>query len=53
VLLKQLLTVTLDTADPIVVDVTYTRPAFAKYVFVSDAVNTSPVVNVLMAMSVS
>jgi hypothetical protein len=45
--------VTLDTADPTVVDVTYTRPAFAKYVFVSDAVNTSPVVNVFTAISES
>jgi hypothetical protein len=53
VLLKQLLMVTLDTADPTVVDVTYTRPAFAKYVFVSDAVNTSPVVNVFTAISES
>jgi hypothetical protein len=53
VLEKQLLTVTLDTALPIVVLVTYTRPLFAKYVFVSDAVRTSPVVNVFIAMSQS
>jgi hypothetical protein len=53
VLEKQLLTVTLDTPVPTVVLVTYTRPLFAKYVFVSDAVKTSPTENVLIAISES
>jgi hypothetical protein len=53
VLEKQFAIVTLAAPADTVVDVTYTRPAFAKYVFVSDAVNTSPVVNVFTAMSKS
>jgi hypothetical protein len=53
VLENTLLTVTLDTPDPTVVLVTYTRPLFAKYVFVSDAVRTSPTENVLIAISES
>jgi hypothetical protein len=43
----------LTVAPDIVALVIYTSPEFAKYVFVSAAVNTSPVVKVFIAMSES